>query len=60
MTVGVEEGWPCAVKPCKGTPWQHGRVSDDREAVAVPLTCVRWRGRLGEASGVSELAREGR
>ena len=38
----------------------HGRVSNDGEAVVVPLTCAKWRGRQGEASGASELVPEGR
>ena len=35
-------------------------TSNDGAVVAVPLACARWRGRQGEASGVSELAQEGR
>ena len=55
VTVGVE-GWPCAAEPCGGAPRWRGRVNGDGEAVAVPLTCARWRGRQGEASSVGELA----
>ena len=63
VTVGAEEGeegWPRAVKPCGSSPRRHGRVSDDGEAVAVPLVCARWKGRQDKASGAGELAREGR
>ena len=36
----TEKGYPCAVEPCSGAPWWHGRVNDDGEAVAVQLRHV--------------------
>ena len=48
-------------EPCGGAPRWHGHVSGDGEAVAVPLTCARWRGRQGKASSVGNwLGRDGR
>ena len=63
VTVGVEDGGGglvmCgrAVQQRTTVRW-HGRICDDGEAVAVWLRSAGWRGRQGEASGVSELARE--
>ena len=36
----IEKDWPRAAEPCDGTPWWHGRISDDGEAVAVWLRRV--------------------
>ena len=55
----MEKGWPCAAEPCGDAPQWHDRVSENGEAVVVPLVCARWRGRQGEASGVDEFAPEG-
>ena len=55
----TEKGWPRVAEPCGDALRWHGHVSDDGEAVAVLLTCTRWRGRQGEASGVGEMAQEG-
>ena len=57
----VEEVWPRVAEPCSGVPRWHGRVSDDGEAVAVQLACVRWRGRQAKlVVQVNWLKRDGR
>ena len=58
VTVGVEDGGG-GLATCGQAVWRNSRVSDEGKAVAVPLTGARWIGRQGEASGASELVREG-
>ena len=56
----MEEGWPHVAEPCGNASRWHGRVSDEREVVAVRLRHARWRGSQGDASGVGELVWDGR
>ena len=51
----TEKGWPRAGEPCGSTPRQHGRISDDGEAVEAQLWHVGQRRDEGKSSGAQEL-----